>query len=54
MLCVCVGMVVNREAKSYVRLSKSYVRTYDLYFFSCVAAIRFRKSQQEDDKIRLP
>ena len=33
-LCVYVGMVVNREAKSYVRLGKSYVRlisrTYDL------------------------
>ena len=31
MLCVYVGMVVNREAKSYVRLSMSYVRLAKSY-----------------------
>ena len=33
MLCVYVGMVMNREAKSYVRLTKSYVRL--IFFFLC-------------------
>ena len=40
MLCVYVGMVVNRKAKSYVRLGKSYVQLTKSYvrlifFFLC-------------------